>query len=116
MRAEPDGGAFRGSAPSMRSTRSMSLIREAPSNPCWARPGTGWAHVRAEILAQVFVLVFAGSLDQPQDFARTGCNAPAMHLPHLLIGRGDDVLAQRFEQKGQFRTGLPACHSSLQLR
>src|SRR3569833_2196682 len=94
---------------------SMSLIGEAPSSPCCAMPGTGLAQVRAEILAQVFVVVSAGSLNQPQDFARAGRNAPAMHLPHLLIGRGDDVFAQRFEQKGQFRTGLPARHSSLQL-
>jgi len=61
-------------------------------------------------------LIGSRRLDQQLDLTGRADEGPAVRLPHFLIISRDDVLAECCEQTGQLKTGVPACHSSLQFR
>lgn len=107
--------------------RSVPLMVRGPPG-CARRPRSRprfdrvIARVSCPALIQVphenLIRLRAGSLDEASDLARGAgelASGPGGR-PHLLISRGENFLAQRFEQAGQIKIWVPACHRVLQFR
>ena len=72
--------------------------------------------VRDETLSGTILGFHASGIDQRTNLASGRRALRSVYLPHLLVRRVQDFLAQRVEQTNQFMRWLPAGHGLLQLR